>query len=77
MSLPKLIWIAVLHIALLSCGQKDNNIEEKVKTELAKQPGVYGVAFKDLSTGETILINEHEVFSCRQHDEDACDDRGV
>ena len=62
MSLPKLIWIAVLHFALLSCGQKDNNIEEKVQTELAKQPGVYGVAFKDLSTGETILINEHEVF---------------
>lgn len=62
MSLPKLIWIGVLPIALFSCGQKNSSIEEEVKKELAKQPGIYGVAFKDLSTGETILINEHEVF---------------
>ena len=61
MSLPKLIWIGVLPIALFSCSKK-SNVEEEVKKELAKQPGVYGVAFKDLGTGETILINEHEVF---------------
>lgn len=60
MSLPKLIWL--LPIALFSCGQKNNGFEKNVRDELAKQPGVYGVAFKDLSTGETLLINEREKF---------------
>jgi len=60
--LPKLIWIGVLPIALFSCSQKSNTIEEEVKNELAKQPGTYAVAFKDLSTGETLLINEKESF---------------
>ena len=62
MSLPKLIWIGVLPIALFSCIQKSNTIEEEVKNELVKQPGTYAIAFKDLSTGETLLINEKESF---------------
>ena len=62
MSLPKLIWIGVLPIALFSCIQKSNTIEEEVKNELEKQPGTYAIAFKDLSTGETLLINEKESF---------------
>src|SRR5688572_9432344 len=62
MSLPKLIWIGVLPIALFSCIQKSNTIEEEVKNGLAKQPGTYAIAFKDLSTGETLLINEKESF---------------
>ena len=62
MSLPKLIWIGVLPIALFSCIQKSNKIEEEVKNKLEKQPGTYAIAFKDLSTGETLLINEKESF---------------
>jgi beta-lactamase class A len=62
MSLPELIWIGVLSVALFSCGQENNTIEEEVKKELAKQPGTYAIAFKDLSTGETLLINEKESF---------------
>ena len=62
MSLPKLIWIGVLPIALFSCIQKSNTIEEEVKNELEKQPGTYAIAFKDLSTGETLLINEKQSF---------------
>jgi len=62
MSLPKLIWIGVLPIALFSCILKSNTIEEEVKNKLEKQPGTYAIAFKDLSTGETLLINEKESF---------------
>jgi beta-lactamase class A len=62
-SLPKLIFISiVLSLCLFSCGEKNKTFEEVIKNELAKQPGIYGLAFKDLTTGEEIFINEHEVF---------------
>ena len=62
MSLPKLIWIGVMPIILFSCNKKNYRIEEEIKQELAKQPGTYAIAFKDLTTGETLLINEKESF---------------
>src|SRR5687768_1260914 len=62
-SLPKLIFISiVLSLSLFSCGEKNKAFEEEIKNELAKQAGVYGLAFKDLTTGEEIFINEHEIF---------------
>jgi beta-lactamase class A len=61
--LPKLIFISiVLSLCLFSCGEKNEPFEQEIKKELAKQPGTYGLAFKDLSTGEELFINEHEVF---------------
>src|SRR5262245_1418837 len=62
MSLPKLIWIGLMPIMLFSCNKTNNGIEEEIKQELAKQPGTYAIAFKDLTTGETLLINERESF---------------
>jgi beta-lactamase class A len=35
-----------------------DTLKEQIKTELAKQKGTFAVAFKDLQTGEEILINE-------------------
>jgi len=62
-SLPKLIFISiVLNLCFFSCGEKNKAFEEEIKKELAKQPGFYGLAFKDLNTGEEVFINEHEVF---------------
>ena len=62
-SLPKLIFISiVLSLCLFSCSEKNKAFEEEIKNELAKQPGLYGLAFKDLTTGEEIFINEHEIF---------------
>jgi len=65
MSLPKLVLIGLLSIVVCSCGPKNGDVQDvknAIIKELAKQPGIYGLAFKDLSTGEEILINEHEVF---------------
>lgn len=60
---PKLIFIGVISILFLfSCGKRRTGIEEEIRKELAKQPGTYGLAFKDLSTGEELFINEHEIF---------------
>ena len=61
-SLPKLIFTFIVSLCLFSCGEKNKTIEEEIKKELAKQPGTYGLAFKDLNTGEELFINEHEVF---------------
>ncbi|AUD03001.1 serine hydrolase [Spirosoma pollinicola] len=37
-------------------------LRQQIEQELSKQPGVFAVAFKDLSTGAEVLIREHEVF---------------
>lgn len=60
-SLPLLCFISVI---VFSCGQRDAGqvLEEKIKAELGRQRGVFAVAFKDLTTGRTLLINEHETF---------------
>jgi beta-lactamase class A len=47
---------------LFSCTDKNAPLKDNVLKELAKQPGIYGLAFKDLTTGEELLINEREVF---------------
>lgn len=38
------------------------SIQAKINDQLAKQKGIYAVAFKDLQTGQELFINEHVVF---------------
>jgi beta-lactamase class A len=61
MSLPKLALVSVVSLVLFSCQNK-GGLEQEIREELAKQPGTYGIAFKDLATGEELLINAKEVF---------------
>ena len=37
-------------------------LRQQIEQELGKQAGVFAVAFKDLSTGQELLIREREVF---------------
>ena len=37
-------------------------MKKQISTELEKNKGSFAVAFKDLTTGEELLINEHELF---------------
>src|SRR6188768_1760828 len=61
--LPKLIFVSiVVNLCVFSCSEKNKAFEEEIKKELAKQPGIYGLAFKDLNTGEELFINQHVVF---------------
>jgi beta-lactamase class A len=39
-----------------------DKLRENIVSVLQEQPGIYAVAFKDLSTGEEVLINEREKF---------------
>ncbi len=47
-----------------SCSAKPpiDKLKEDITRELANAEGDFAIAFKDLSTGETLLINEKEVF---------------
>ena len=66
MNLSK-ISIAVSVLAagiLLSCQSKmtKDKLTQHIASRLHEQPGIYAVAFKDLASGEEILINERESF---------------
>lgn len=39
-----------------------SQLEKQVKAEFAKEPGIFALAFKDLSSGNELLINAHESF---------------
>ncbi|MCX6213651.1 serine hydrolase [Spirosoma sp.] len=39
-----------------------SKLRQQIEQELSKQPGIFAVAFKDLTTGKELLIREHEVF---------------
>jgi len=43
-------------------AQSLDSLRSRVTTELAKHPGTFAVAFKDLSTGQELMIREHETF---------------
>jgi len=54
-------------LLLLSCTvvkptQNLAPLREQILAELTTQPGTFAVAFKDLQTGQELLINEHESF---------------
>jgi beta-lactamase class A len=59
-------WIGFLAFILIatSCSNKPttNDIKKQIIEELSRQPGTFAVAFKDLTTGEELFINEHELF---------------
>ncbi len=54
--------IILLCSTLLACTSNLDRLRKNVNTQLKTVNGVFAVAFKDLSTGETLLINEHEPF---------------
>lgn len=47
-----------------SCAQSMNSatVKTQITERLSREPGVFAMAFKDLATGEVILINEKEKF---------------
>jgi beta-lactamase class A len=53
--------ILLIVIALSSCNKKQD-IAAQITDTLAQTKGNFALAFKDLQTGEEILINEHRLF---------------
>ncbi len=58
------ICLLAIVFAFAACDQKQSadDLKRSISEVLSKQPGTFAVAFKDLTTGEEIFINEHELF---------------
>jgi beta-lactamase class A len=55
----------IIVLAILgSCqsGKDEHALMATIKTELGKQKGIFAVAFKELTTGQQLLVNERESF---------------
>ncbi len=56
-----LLWLTGF-ICLVSCSSPSEKLRNDIVQELSKQEGEFAVAFKDLTTGEELLIHEHDKF---------------
>lgn len=54
--------LLIIGLAISSCQSKKEKLTSDINALLAKQEGTFAVAFKDLQTGEEILVREHESF---------------
>jgi len=61
---PKFIFLLGSLFFFCACSNRMtlNKLQDHIKSKLAEQPGDFAVAFKDLTTGETILINDQQYF---------------
>jgi len=57
-----LITGAVLFTGMSAQKTSLRKLKKEVKQVFAAQPGVFALAFKDLQSGKTMYINEHEIF---------------
>lgn len=58
----RIILMFCMMILSLSGCHSQLEVQAEITNLLQQQQGFFAVAFKDLSSGKTILINEHEVF---------------
>ena len=60
--------LAIFSLLFFTCrlpAQPDTtmqNLKQRISEELSAQKGTFAVAFKDISTGQELLINQEEVF---------------
>ncbi|SKB43677.1 serine hydrolase [Daejeonella lutea] len=57
-----LLTLSVMILPTLNPKMNPEKLKEQIKAELAKQKGTFGIAFKNIQTGEEILINERINF---------------
>lgn len=58
------IFLFILILSFAGCKKQSSidSLRDDIQALFAKQDGVFAVAFKDLQTGEELLINAHETF---------------
>jgi beta-lactamase class A len=56
------IAVFVILVHLVGCESPNEKISSDIRAFLPKDNGIYAVAFMDMTTGEKILIHEHESF---------------
>jgi beta-lactamase class A len=61
---PKISFLICSLFLLCACSNRMtlNKLKDQISSKLAEQPGDFAVAFKDLTTGDSIFINEQTFF---------------
>src|SRR5689334_17597048 len=61
---PKISVLICSLFLLCACSNRMtlNKLKDQISSKLAEQPGDFAVAFKDLTTGDSLLINEQSFF---------------
>lgn len=61
---PKISVLICSLFLLCACSNRMtlNKLKDQISSKLAEQPGDFAVAFKDLTTGDSLLINEQIFF---------------
>lgn len=57
-----ILTFTVTLLCLVGCESSKDQLKKNVSAEFEKTAGTFAVAFKDLNTGEEMLINEHDLF---------------
>ena len=57
-----MVFVFVLFVAFAQVETKLEKLKREIKGELGKQEGTFAVAFKNIKTGEELLLNERETF---------------
>jgi beta-lactamase class A len=62
--LSRIFFLCCSLVLLCACSNHMtlNKLRDQINSKLAEQSGNFAVAFKDLSTGDSLLINEQEFF---------------
>ncbi|AEV96587.1 serine hydrolase [Niastella koreensis] len=60
--LSRLLLFSMLLFCACTNRMTLNKLKDQINSRLAEQPGNFAVAFKDLSTGDSLLINEQDFF---------------
>jgi beta-lactamase class A len=61
---PKISFLICSLFLICACSNRMtlNKLKDQINSKLAEQPGDFAVAFKDLTTGDSIFINEQTFF---------------
>ena len=61
---PKFFFLLCSLFMVCACSNRMtlHKLQDQISAKLAEQPGNFAVAFKDLATGDTLLINDQEYF---------------
>ncbi|HQQ99137.1 MAG TPA: class A beta-lactamase-related serine hydrolase [Cyclobacteriaceae bacterium] len=58
----KIFWIIGIVLLMSACNSPQEKLIADIRGYLPKDNGIYAVAYLDISSGEKILLHEHETF---------------
>ena len=57
-----ILFSLIVFMGTFSFGQTSAELLKNIQSQFASQKGIFAMAYRNIATGETLLINEHENF---------------